>query len=130
MLGLPLIALYFVAVGLAYLFGPKESGPAHRGERHAAERDDALAGEKTPPPLDVDAIREAKIRDHEAKVAAKIAAKIAAAKANEPEEPEEPKGPKQPYRGALLPAAEHDEEGLVGLEGEAPVAGLSRRISA
>ena len=96
MLGLPLIALYFVAVGLAYLFGPKESKPWRTAVSDTLQkRDDALAGEKTPPPLDVDAIREAKIRDHEAKVAAKIAAKIAAAKANEPEEPEEPKGPKQ-----------------------------------
>lgn len=89
MLGLPLIALYFVAVGLAYLFGPKESKPWRAAVSDTLKkRDDALTEEKTPPPLDVDAIREAKIRDHEAKVAAKIAA----AKANEPEEP---KGPKQ-----------------------------------
>lgn len=85
MLGLPLIALYFVAVGLAYLFGPKEAKPWRETLTKTFKGDD----EKPAPPKpadgrpragDADAIREAKIRDHEAKVAAKIAA----AKANEP----------------------------------------------
>lgn len=84
MLGLPLIVLYFVAVGLAYLFGPKESKPWRAAVSDTLKkRDDAMTGEKRPPPLDDDALREAKIRDHEARVAAKIAA----AKANEPKQP-------------------------------------------
>jgi sec-independent protein translocase protein TatC len=82
MLGLPLIALYFVAVVLAYFFGPKESKPWREALTTTMKRPDDPGAQKPVhgPSINEDALREAKIRDHEAKVAAKIAA----AKANEP----------------------------------------------
>ena len=75
MLGLPLILLYFVAVGMAFLFGKKEATPWRTVVSQTLQKP-ATADAKTAnaPPTDPDAIRAAKIRDHEAKVAAKIAA--------------------------------------------------------
>ncbi|MDO9018067.1 MAG: twin-arginine translocase subunit TatC [Deltaproteobacteria bacterium] len=88
MLGLPLIALYFVAVFLAYLFGPKEAKPWRQAVSNTLKkRDEVMTTEKAsekapekPRAGDADALREAKIRDHEARVAAKIA--VAKAKAS------------------------------------------------
>jgi sec-independent protein translocase protein TatC len=82
MLGLPLIGLYFIAIGLAYLFGPKTAKPWREALTNTLKRSDEPGATPAPgvPSFNEDAQREAKIRDHEAKVAAKIAA----AKANEP----------------------------------------------
>lgn len=75
MLGLPLILLYFVAVGMAFLFGKKEATPWRTVVSQTLQKP-ATADAKTAnaPPTDPDAIRAAKIRDHEVRVAAKIAA--------------------------------------------------------
>ncbi len=87
MLGLPLIVLYFVAVFMAYLFGPKEAKPWREALSNTIKkRDDVPTEEKPvekPRAGDANAVREAKIRDYEARVAAKIAA----AKADEPKVP-------------------------------------------
>lgn len=83
MLGLPLIALYFVAVGMAFFFGPKQAKPW----REALKKKGDAPAEK---PADAaksadDEARAAKIRDHEARVAAKIAA--AKQKGDTPKQP-------------------------------------------
>ncbi len=76
MLGLPLILLYFVAVGMAFLFGKKEAKPWREvvTKTLQAPAPDEKTANAPPSNPDADAIRAAKIRDHEAKVAAKIAA--------------------------------------------------------
>ncbi len=110
MLGLPLVALYFVAVLLSFLFGPKESKPWRKALADTKDkRDEVLAAEKTAAlteeearaakirakkasmagvmPLTEDDVRAAKIRAHEDAVADKkrrAALAEAAAAKNEP----------------------------------------------
>ncbi len=81
-LRLPLLVLHIVAGGLAYLFGPKEAKPWRETLSKSLKKPDEPPAQRPPhgPSIDHDALREAKIRDHEARVAAKIAA----AKASEP----------------------------------------------
>ncbi len=97
MLALPLVLLYFVAVALAFVFGPKEAHKFRSGPADEAEPAKALAKPAAKPDAKLsdaereklDAVRQEKLRrweaEQEERRAAKIrAAKIQAAKANDP----------------------------------------------
>lgn len=81
MLGLPLVALYFVAVVMAFFFGPKTAKPWRETLTHTLKKPEKPAAPASPD----EAARQAKIRDHEEKVAAKIAA--AKQKSDAPKQP-------------------------------------------
>ena len=91
MLALPLVGLYFVAVGLAFVFAPKKKPEAKDDGKPAALPEDAAAAKKAAAakaaPAGDEDVRAAKIKKWEAEQEKLRAAKILAAKGVRRDEP-------------------------------------------